>query len=213
MQKIMFNDQYGLTQAVLDGRKTMTRRAVSACINKKACLYRQEYFDNTLDALSVEDSLLEFSSFKPGEVVAVAQSYMDAGNDPHMLQFIYIKEPTILPFSDGLPVLGYVEAPIMYHAGWKNKMFVHPTMMPHQIRITNIKVERLKDISDEDCMKEGIVKVPQGFYSFEGWGGKTTQWYAMTPRDAFAVLINKVSGNGTWGSNPYVYAYEFELVK
>lgn len=28
MQKIMFNDKYGLTQAVLEGRKTMTRRTV-----------------------------------------------------------------------------------------------------------------------------------------------------------------------------------------
>lgn len=29
MNKIMFNDKYGLTQAVLDGRKTQTRRVVS----------------------------------------------------------------------------------------------------------------------------------------------------------------------------------------
>lgn len=28
MQKIMFNDRYGLTQAVIEGRKTMTRRLI-----------------------------------------------------------------------------------------------------------------------------------------------------------------------------------------
>lgn len=31
MKKIMFNDRYGLTQAVLDGRKTMTRRIIPGC--------------------------------------------------------------------------------------------------------------------------------------------------------------------------------------
>ncbi len=62
-------------------------------------------------------------------------------------------------------------------------------------------------------MNEGVAKTPQGFYSFEGWGGKTTQWYAMTPRGAFAALIDKISGKGTWESNPYVFVYEFELVK
>lgn len=35
----------------------------------------------------------------------------------------------------------------------------------------------------------------------------------QTPRDAFAMLIDKVSGRGTWASNPWVVVYEFELVK
>lgn len=32
-----------------------------------------------------------------------------------------------------------------------------------------------------------------------------------TPRDAFSALIDKVSGKGTWESNPYVWVYEFKL--
>lgn len=195
MKKILFNDKFGLTKAVLEGRKTMTRRIVP----EKQLYYIRRHFRG----LAVMEA-----PFKYDEVVAVAQSYMDAGYDPHMLQFIDIKEPTILPFSDGLPVLGYVEAPIMYHAGWKNKMFVHPTMMPHQIRITNIKVERLQDISDEDCIKEGIMDVPFCQFSWEENGP-----LFGSPREAFAALIDKVSGKGTWGRNPWVFVYEFELVK
>ena len=34
-----------------------------------------------------------------------------------------------------------------------------------------------------------------------------------TPREAFATLIDKVSGRGTWKRNPWVVVYEFELVK
>lgn len=40
----------------------------------------------------------------------------------------------------------------------------------------------------------------------------TGLWF-NTPREAFASLIDKVSGRGTWASNPWVVAYEFELVK
>lgn len=35
----------------------------------------------------------------------------------------------------------------------------------------------------------------------------------ITPREAFAALIDKVSGRGTWDSNPWVFAYTYELVK
>lgn len=208
----MFDDKYGLTRAVLEGRKTMTRRIVP----EKQLYYIRRHFRG----LAVMEA-----PFKYDEVVAVAQSYMDAGYDPHMLQFIDIKEPTILPFSDGLPVLGYVEAPIMYHAGWKNKMFVHPTMMPHQIRITNVRVERLQDISDEDVYKEGFTKEAVN----NGWGnyayhneavlvyydclGRTKSIQSRYPKEAFATLFDKVSGVGTWDSNPWVFVYEFELVK
>ena len=33
-----------------------------------------------------------------------------------------------------------------------------------------------------------------------------------TPREAFASLIDKVSGRGTWKSNPWVFVYEFEPI-
>ena len=37
--------------------------------------------------------------------------------------------------------------------------------------------------------------------------------YFATPREAYAELIDKVSGKGTWNKNPYVWVYEFKLIK
>jgi len=143
-------------------------------------------------------------SYKVGEIVAVAQSYRAAGFDPEYC----IEGGT------------YAKK----HAGWRNKMFVSAKYMPHQIRITGIKCERLRDISDEDCIKEGIFVneyVGKGkkchHYGFDGFFNEAAGWFARgwynTPREAFAILIDKVSGRGTWVSNPWVVAYEFELVK
>lgn len=94
-------------------------------------------------------------------------------------------------------------------------MFVKPELMPHQIRITNVRIERLQDISDDDCLNEGIEfdGKAQSFYC--GFNASTNSkiWLGSTPRDAYASLIDKVSGKGTWKRNPYVFVYEFELVK
>ena len=179
MKKIMFNDRYGLTQAVLEGRKTMTRRI---------CKPQPEII--TIEGHGYY-SVHKKTHFHIGEVVAVAQNYGEIGLAAHI-----------------------------YEPGWDNKMFVKADLMPHQIRITNVRVERLQDISDEDCLREGIIEQAIGVYR---------QWYVdglqrprhndgvlasfLSPRAAFAALIDKVSGKGTWGSNLYVFVYEFELVK
>lgn len=98
-------------------------------------------------------------------------------------------------------------------------MYVRAEMMPHQIRIIGIRCERLRDISDEECMKEGVVDVTY----FKTGGGRPYELFALpgheyeetfnTPRQAFASLIDRTCGRGTWERNPWVVAYEFELVK
>ena len=197
MKKIMFNDRYGLTQAVLDGRKTMTRRLINLCENDLHFMKisdRGEYLFCSKTALDGA-----FPRYKVGEILAVAQSY------------------------HALNKAGYVAPEWLDHtcessAGYNNKMFVRAELMPYRIRITNIKVERLKDISNEDCLKEGIKekssfphKKSCPFYFDGGKHGWDNSY--KTPRQAFAALIDKVSGEGTWDSNPWVFVYEFELLK
>lgn len=193
MKKIMFNDKYGLTKAVLEGRKTMTRRI----IQDKDHLYediRRMKFSHLNDyGNAVMRSATGFAELRPhyriGEVVAVAQAYKDT--------------------CWTSPVLRLKDEP-----GWSNKKFVYAGLMPHQIRITNVRVEWLQDISDEDCIKEGIIEdAPRLQYSFPTNIGYCGQYPFNTPRDAFAVLIDRISGKGTFESNPWVFVYEFELVK
>jgi hypothetical protein len=189
MKKIMFNDKYDLTKAVLEGRKTMTRRLVHENVLARANEYVQKVHGTGHDFL---DYLLEHPLFEAGEVVAVAQAYRDAINP-----------------LDWVNTLIYKDEP-----GWTNKMFVGADLMPHRIFINAVRVERLQDISDEDCLREGIYDLP----STHG-DGKTGYFFPNCPkphntsREAFAALIDKVSGMGTWESNPYVFVYEFELVK
>lgn len=201
MQKIMFNDRYGLTDAVIEGRKTMTRRLIpdeffglTWDTRGNTLVYENEYGD----FIDVRHS--KYTRYKLGEVVAVAQSYERIGVPPQH----YISRPDI----DGYQI-------ISKHKGWRNKMYVSADLMLHQIRITGIRCERLQDISDEDCVKEGV-RVGSQALEYPYYFIDTKQFLICdykSPRRAFAALIDKVSGRGTWDRNPWVVAYEFELVK
>ena len=210
MKKISFNDKFGLTQAVLDGRKTMTRRIIKCPRTFKGewvagfNIHRRHSDKKIVGYPCMYDADgREFNSgeiiprYKVGEVVAIAQSY----------ETVYHEQ--------GLETLDMLVSGWKYSKGWRNKLFARADLMIHHIRITNLKIERLQDISDEDCLKEGVYEdsgddefPPSIFYEFEG--NKDDGF--DTPREAFASLIDKVSGKGTWESNPYVFVYEFELI-
>ena len=216
----MFNDKYGLTQAVLDGRKTMTRRIIKCPSNAFGFVVMRNgvgnWFVETYDDDERPIGYIE-PTYMDGEVVAIAQNYKDAGWDANTLQEAYVKTPTIFPDLDEYEKMsGIIDLPFKYHKGWNNKMFVKADLMPHAIEITNIKVERLQDISEEDCLKEGIETWESPYYLEPCYrlpivGDKVISY--IKPREAFAFLINKVSGKGTWQSNPWVFAYEFKLIK
>lgn len=214
----MFNDECGLTQAVLDGRKTMTRRGCKYDRPNETYdivfpVFEPNDYDNDGNIVSPLNYAFGWKNdkgyftgwnipkYKVGEAVAVAQCYKSLGMNPEIA----------LDDKDGIGFYTKTK----FAPGWKNKMFVRADLMPHHIRITDIKVERLQNISDEDCLKEGIYKGQCGsadthfmdVYYYKG----DIQPYC-TPRGAFAALIDKVSGKGTWLKNPYVFCYSFKLI-
>ena len=184
-KKILFNDKYCLTEAVLCGAKTMTRRVPKEGI-----------------PLGNWEETAKHLPYEVGDIVAIAQSYKE-----------------VYPNAD-FEMIG--DKFMTESAGWTNKMFVRADLMPHHIRITDIKIERLQDISKEDCLKEGITFIES--LSIMGYDAyfftvkpKARQIYGnilffSSPQRAYADLIEKISGRGTWKRNPWVVVYTFERV-
>lgn len=200
MKKIMFNDKYGLTQAVLEGRKTQTRRT-----------FLKPGEENLLHGMTPEYLIYVRSRYKVGENISIAQSYKDIHAE--ILREVGDRD---------------LKNEFLQSKGYTNKMFVRAETMPHAIRITNIRVERLQDISDEDCLKEGICRsdIKNTLWGVapirgEGESGTTYEhsvlgygpWHLFpSVKRAYAYLIDRISGKGTWESNPYVFVYDFELL-
>ena len=188
---MMFDEYYGLEEAVLKLLKTMTRRLVPEKIVKGGEAYVQKVHGSGHDWL---DYVLEHSPYKVGDKVAVAQSYEKVGLAPDTL----------------IRSCGRWKK-ASETGGWKNKMFVRGEYMDHFVRITGVKVEKLRSISSEDCVKEGVIVRSSGDHCFYHVHGIERPF--DFPRQAFAALIDKISGKGTWSKNPWVYAYTFEFVK
>lgn len=194
MQKIMFNDQYGLTQAVLDGRKTQTRRiAYQEPFRRNFnCGFCTEGKDKGKLTINDGNEIVAKSHYKIGEVLAVAQRYEDIPMEPSIR--------TIL----------------CKHPGWNNKMFVTAKAMPHQIKIINIRVQHLQDISTDDCMKEGIIcshidGIDDAFSYDATNDSKRKKWWYDSPNVAYWMLCNKL--HLIWNFSTLVFVYDFELVK
>lgn len=215
MQKIMFNDKYGLTDAVLAKRKTQTRRIIT----HKEMLEIIKKLDSPASLFLVYDRFVlnpdlrkrfidnrRVMRYQMNETVAIAQSYAD-----------------ITPQADWVNCMTRKE-----EIGWNNKMFVRAEDMPHHIRITKIRIERLQDISEEDCLAEGICPsdqretlwcvAPINDYKCSGLEYDHSilgdgPWHLHPDgKAAYADLIDHISGKGTWESNPYVFVYDFELI-
>ena len=191
MKKIMFNDQYGLTEAVLDGRKTQTRRIAYEKPFKhiRSCGFCTEGKDKGRLFINDGNEIVAKSTYKIGEVVAIAQRYSD------------------IPFTYEMAGLSI---------GWLNKMFVKSSLMPHQIKITDIRCERLQYICTDDCMREGIfcshIDGIDDAYSYDATNDSfEKKWWYRTPIEAYKMLSCKLHLH--WDSNPLVFVYDFKLVK
>ena len=218
MKKIMFSREYGLEQAVLNGKKTMTRRVArlpeglgrgdlwnpTMGIDDRGRVYF------TFDCIDGKQRDL-YPQYQPGEVLAVAQRYSD-------IPMSYLLKD--LPEDKHW----YQQRLFEQSQGWDNKMFVMAKFMPHHIQITNVGIGPLQDISEEDALREGIFHYEQPplhheMDRFAPWPPYVKPYkhdndnlkYRCTARAAFAYLIDKVSGTGTWNSNPWTWHYEFQL--
>ena len=167
MKKIMFNDKYSLTQAVLDGRKTMTRRII-----KCPRTFRGEWVAGFNIHIRHSDKKIvdwpcmydaderEFDmgeilpKYELGEVVAIAQSYMDVdrfyrkGKNAAYLEYL----DSILP-------------ELKLYPGWTNKMFVRADLMPHHIRFTvnkNFVEPKFWGLHEENEQAQCVVIIHDG---------------------------------------------------
>ena len=201
----MFNEHYGLETATLNGSKTRTSRILklpksfkgtNVCGFHKYTSNQGEWFTSLYDEdeRDIDGSYAPFR-YSEGEIVAIAQKYKDVRNN-------------IGDIINGKSIKS--------NAGWNNKMFVKAEFMPHQIQITNIKLERLQDISDEDCLKEGICLLKDDKsinWKYYGVDKRSLNILGLTPKEAFYSLIEKVCGKGTWRKNPWTVVYYYKLIK
>ena len=198
-----------MVRAILDGRKTQTRRVV-----KKLPPLSEGFewsFDKTIDDLwevgALNNSTGEGSLFDyikcpygiPGDRLWVRETWSqidnrEFGGDQH----VEYKADTGNPYPGEWPedeAKGNPEAP-----KWKPSIFMPRWASRIMLEVTDIRVEMVQDISEEDAKREGVLEMGTvdrgGYYS-----GFADLWDA----------INAKRGYG-WDVNPFVWVVGFKVV-
>lgn len=190
-----------MVRAILDGTKTQTRRVA----NK---LVRHPDLGNlyTPGALVLEH--------EPQHVIDRACPYGQPGDRLWVREaWRTVAEADPIPprdMDEAFRLWFEVDAPHQPGAG----KYRPPMFMPHwasrsTLEITGVRVEQLQDISETDCIAEGIEKTAHGFWSTYGQSAVNGTY---SPRTSYRMLWQSINGPDSWVANPWVWVVEFKRI-
>lgn len=209
---IIFNG--AMVRVILSGKKTQTRRAITA---------------KTLHLFDVAAKVGECHHLNSGDPA-------DERSQPYYRQFCPFGQPgdrlwVRETFAHGLctkSTLAYkaTHKPEDLEDGWFEKIKWTPSIhMPRwasriTLEITDVRVERLNSISEEDAINEGMSFTDYGLDRFNqqraGWLSKKSSKHEeclQSARSAFGNLWESIYGQESWQANPWVWVIQFQLVK
>ncbi|MFU4084211.1 hypothetical protein ACM7EI_29200 [Pseudomonas aeruginosa] len=201
---ILFNDQ--MVRAILEGRKTVTRRAVKglqiptedkttpheglrwSALGQRHLRYGFNVFGSTEEECAHELARCGVCPFgKPGDRLWVRETFADIG----------CRLTFRADLEDGAHCSVTRWTPSLHMPRWASRIL---------LEITSVRVERLQDISEEQAIAEG----PPGL-AFPAPPG--SHWVTDDGRRrAFMRLWDDVNGAGAWDANPWVWVVEFKRV-
>jgi hypothetical protein len=79
------------------------------------------------------------------------------------------------------------------------------------LEVTGVRVERLNEISNEDCAAEGITAIGKGVRLSDGSYAQAGRYEhkSSTVRQLYSELWESINGPGSWAANPWVWVVEF----
>ncbi len=188
-----------MVNAILDGRKSMTRRIVKPQPEKIILMdgKRCQYIKRAGDAFAADivpagmPTYVELTTTmigcpygKPGDTLWVRETF--AVNCVGGQDFLFYRANSY-PDGDGVP--------------WKSSIFMPRKYSRITLRITDVRVERLQDVTPDDCIREGVKWVDAGPNFADITGAFRSLWDG----------INTKQGYG-WDANPYVWVVSFEKI-
>ncbi|HBK4816020.1 hypothetical protein [Enterobacter asburiae] len=211
---MIFNDE--MVRAILDGRKTQTRRIMKVqpdtpefglrrIIESSIANEIGMYFWSQEDARGIKARSKQF--FCPfgdvGDRIWVRETWAEAGASAPDLTLYRANYPAHVPthYENVPPAEDVRWTPSIHMPRWASRIL---------LEITDVRVEQLKSISEEEARSEGVAQLREGFWKHyqPGW----TQ-HQLSARGSFATLWESIYGFGEWDRNPWVWVIEFKRIE
>ncbi|OZJ15463.1 morphogenetic protein [Klebsiella pneumoniae] len=204
---MIFNAE--MVRALLSGRKTQTRRIIKP--QPEATLSGSlsgKWLSRPLNGLllpKIEDIAIHCPFGVVGDRIWVRETFQGPLFDYDLMDS-YCKDPT--PFekpefcvykADGVPAPEFYDADDELHCCWRPSIHMPRWACRILLEITNMRVERLKSISDGDAIREGC--------------STADMMSGDCVADVFARLWVSIYGSDSWNANPWVWVIEFKRVE
>lgn len=203
---MIFNGE--MVRAILDGRKTQTRRimAPQPADDIERCTFPNPEAIGWKSSLRHKhgSSTAHFCHYgKPGDRIWVRETWAEAGAGAPDLKLYRANYPEHVPSHyENVPPDDEIRwTPSIHMPRWASRIL---------LEITDVRVERLNAINEQDAQAEGVANLRGGFWKHyqPGW----TQ-HQLSARGSFVTLWKSIYGDESWNSNPWVWVIEFKRVK
>ncbi|AJB32688.1 morphogenetic protein [Klebsiella pneumoniae] len=211
---MIFNAE--MVRAILDGRKTQTRRPVKFPVHDKnlGC----ELAGNELAGELSAGNYLNSAFGKPGDRIWVRETFQGPLFDYDLMDS-YSKDPT--PFekpefcvykADGVPAPEFYDADDELHCCWRPSIHMPRWASRILLEITDVRVERLNAISEEDATAEGVPPAGSLLPDYPGTF-LTPKGDFATAKVAFQRLWESIYGEESWKANGWVWVISFKRIE
>lgn len=209
-----------MVQAILDGRKTQTRRIIDK--------------DGWVNAITeLEPVAIAAAGYNPkyqtSDIIWVRETWRMTGwNETEMLieykdgisSWAEIKDLMWLSKQvEKLAAKGYLRSnheterfDVVKEIPWKPSIFMPKEACRMFLKVTDVRVERLQDISEDDAIAEGIEEVRPAPFLIR-YKNYLENGYLDSPIESFKTLWQSINGKESWKRNPWVWVYEFEKIE
>ena len=183
---MIFNGE--MVRAILDGRKTQTRRPVKFPVHDKnlGC----ELAGNELAGELSAGNYLNSAFGKPGDRIWVRETWAEAGASAPDLKLYRANYPEHVPSI-------YENVPPAEEIRWTPSIHMPRTASRILLEITDVRVERLRSMSQDDARAEGVIAASG----------------PMEAGLAFKYLWESIYGEESWKANSWVWVIEFKRVE
>lgn len=175
-----------MVRAILEGRKTMTRRVVKF----KPIGYLgwvRNVFTHLFKLADAPLKEMKCPYGVPGDRLWVRETFLDDGETKDRPQWIYRADNENYPRHEG--------------QNWKPSIFMPRAASRILLEVTDVRVERLQDITEEDARAEGVEPDVDAGY----WKGYIFPGVYDSAKKSFASLWQSINGLGSWDQNPWVW--------
>lgn len=212
---MIFNAE--MVRAILDGRKTQTRRLLKQATGPSLSVDTVEdspgvaelswlYGDGPGYEVHEHIKLVHCPFGKPGDRIWVRETWAEAGAGAPDLQLYRANYPEHVPSR-------YENVPSAWDVRWKPSIHMPRWASRILLEITDVSVERLNGISEANAEAEGInmeaLADSQDCYDCIADHNMTGR---PTAKGAFKYLWESIYGEENWQANPWVWVIEFKVV-